>query len=744
MTRRLPRGLLLWGEVPTAANLVGTVATVGLLLWSRLALLASGPWEWDETLFARGVYDFSLAAHFPHPPGFPGWLAVGHLLLPLAGTPLVALQWASALASVVAVWPLAALGRRLAPPAVASTAALLVLLAPGPWLHSVRGFSSVPSAVLALAAAALAVGGLARWRATLFTLLVTAAFLVRPILLPPLGILWLAGAAGVRPRRRLVPGLVAGTAAVVGATWAMAAAEGGWSAMVAAFTAHAGKHFSRLVNNPEGLARLGLVKGSGGPVLAVATVVLVLIGLEVLRRRAGRGPALAWAAVLTVAVLQLVFLQNRTYSRYAVPVQLAAAPLAAAAAAAAAPPAVAALGLGGLALVAAGNAYPLLVEQHAELLPGWWAVDTAHRVASEHDATVVVEPELYPFASYRWYVAGRGAWPTTPAVVLSPWAPEPWAGVDRSYVVATDHPDRYLAPLAGRALSDAGVSNALRPLTQDRFLDAAVIPVPPLPVGPWWPAERTPEGERFMWAAPGAALELPPLPAGTWLDLALAPAPGPAPLEVRVNGDVAASVPGDAGRRNLWLAPELLRADAGNRVVLERAEAYPLPGRDGRPLAVRVFAVRALGPRVPWAGALATVAERARLRCELDGAWSPEHFEGLGDGVWLRPNASLTVPAGAGLLRLRVTAPRPRPPRLEVRVGGRVVAGPVVVGNRAETVVVPLREGDSVHGRVTLQLVSDGFIPAGNGLGADERDLGVVLLGAAFDPPRRVRARWCW
>ena len=105
-----------------------------------LRLLASGPWEWDETIFARGMLDFSLAAHFPQPPGFPGLLALGHLLLPLAGTPYAALQLVSAMASVLALWPLAALGRRVAPPAVATAAALLVLFLPGPWLFSVRGF----------------------------------------------------------------------------------------------------------------------------------------------------------------------------------------------------------------------------------------------------------------------------------------------------------------------------------------------------------------------------------------------------------------------------------------------------------------------------------------------------------------------------------------------------------------------------------------------------------------------------
>ena len=106
---------LLWGVEPLWLDVLLSCGTLLGLLGSRLALLPSGPWEWDETLFARGLMHFELAAHFPHPPGFPGWLALGQVMRLFAGEPLIALQLASALLSVIAVWPLAALGRRTAP-----------------------------------------------------------------------------------------------------------------------------------------------------------------------------------------------------------------------------------------------------------------------------------------------------------------------------------------------------------------------------------------------------------------------------------------------------------------------------------------------------------------------------------------------------------------------------------------------------------------------------------------------------
>ena len=58
-------------------------------------------------LFAAGVLDFDVTRHRPHPPGFPGWIAIGKLLLPLAGDPVLALQIASSLASAVLFWAMA-------------------------------------------------------------------------------------------------------------------------------------------------------------------------------------------------------------------------------------------------------------------------------------------------------------------------------------------------------------------------------------------------------------------------------------------------------------------------------------------------------------------------------------------------------------------------------------------------------------------------------------------------------------
>ncbi len=732
--------LLLFGLKRRWPDAALTAAAAGLLLWSRLALLPSGPWEWDETLFANGIFYFSLAAHYPQPPGFPLWIWIGHLFWKLAPTPLGALQLASSLLSVLALWPLAALGRKIAPPPAAAAAALCVLLLPGPWLHAVRGFSSTPAATFALLAAALLAGGLDGWRATAFSVCVAAAFLIRPILLPGLGLLWLGGVWTVRPVRRLAPGTVIGLAGILGSMAWMVHREGGPGPFLHAFAVHAATHAHNLARNAGGLLELGLVRGVGGPVWAAALALLGAGGLLVWARRRSRAGATLYAGVLAVTILQLVFLQNRTYTRYAVPVQLAAAPLVAGAVAALLPPAGAVAGLGAAALAAGIGSYPLLVEQHAAKLPGWAAVEAGMQTARREGEDVIAEAGLYPFADFLSHVMGGGAPAARPRLALSPWSPETFAGVGRSYLVVTDHPGWYLGSLTGRIWRRRGVSRRLEPFTQGRFLDAAVIEKPPLPVGRWWLPERGPGGGRFMWGSAGAGLILPPLPAGTWIRLEAAPARGDAPLEVRCNGGVVAEIGGGSGRFVRWIAPAALRSVRPNRIVFARGAVYPPGHGDSRPLAVQLFAITTVGPGVPWRGPVATPAERRRLRIGLEGGYPAETFPGIGRGCWLRPRAVLTLPAGAGDVLLRVVAPRPTDPGLAISSGGRVLGRFSGLGPGPSIVHLRLQDGDVRGGEVRLELACRPYNPAAAGAGRDRRDLGIVLLDVDFRPARGSRA----
>ncbi len=728
---RWASSLLLFRLSSWPADLALTLAAVAVVAWVRFAHLANGPWEWDEAAFARAVLDFDLAAYFPHPPGYPGWIALGRVFDAFAPEPLVALQWASAAFSIVALWPLAALGRRVAAPSVAVAAALVVLLAPGPSLYAVRGFSSTAAAVIALAAAAVAAGGLGGFRPTLFTVLVAAALLVRPNLLPPLAVLWLGVAWAVRPRRRLVPGCLIALAMGGAALTAMAAAEGGLGRVVEVFAFHSQRHFSRLVGNLGGFGDLGLVKGLGGGVWAGVLLVGAGIGVRVWWRRVGRRPALLWTAVLCVALGQLVWMQNRTYCRYAVGVQMAIAPLLAATAAVVPPVA----GCGALLAGAAWSGMisrPPLVEQHRDQLAAWRAVEFAEREAGRRGMAVVVESEMHLFASYLWLRDERRGVELPPRV-LTPWDPEPWRGVDRPYLVATVHRQHYPFSLIDRELRWNGVSDRLRPLTQQRFLTAWVIAVPPLPIGDWWPAEIGPDGRWFMWGGATCDLLLPPLPDPTEVEIAFRAAPGAAQLEVSWNGEAVAEVQADDGRSRLRLDARQVRDRDVNRLSFRRATGYPPGGGDPRPLAVQLFEARAVASNLPWAGLMALDTERDRLGIRLEGHHGPEEFPGVGRGVWLTPHAVLEVPAAPGRLELTVWAPRPVAPKTVIRVGGSRIAGPLDIGPRPQRVVVPISE-EAPWERVAIEIDSIAYVPAAAGLGADPRELGIVLSEVHFEP----------
>jgi hypothetical protein len=725
--------LLLFRLANRRFDATATAATALLVFVSRFIYLANGPWEWDETLFARGILHFELAAHFPHPPGFPGWLAIGHVLTPLVGDPLLALQIASAAFSVVALWVLASLGRRVASPAVAAAAALVVLAAPGPWLYAVRGFSSTTASVLALAAAAVAAGGLRGHRLTAFTLLVTASFLVRPNLAPVLAILWIGVSSRVRPLQRLLPGLAYGAAAVVVSVAWMVRAEGGWNAFVEPFLGHSQRHFSRLAGNFGGFGELGLVKGLAGVLPAIVMILVAAVGIVFWARRVGRRQALLWCAVLAVAVSQLLWMQNRTTGRYAVGVQMALAPLIAGAAATL-PPAAGCAGL----LAAAGwlgaRSQPLLEEQHTTQLPAWMAVNRARELALTTGRTVVVESELHPFASYLWHLSEWRGEPV-PQKVLSPWDPEPWGGVDGRWLVVTVHRHFYPDGLFGLEQYWDGVSASLYPLTQQRFLEAWLIEDPPLPVHGWWPRERESDGRSFMWGAPDAELVLPPVGGGGELGLAVRPATGPDPLTLILDGQAVLTLDGESDEHRQWLAMPVDEATRASSLVIKRRRGFPPGGGDSRLLALQLFEIRALVPGSAWTSDLIHPWQRLSVKAELHGAYDAEEFPGAGEGVWLGPGARLDLPATRGTVRLRLWAPRPTPPRTVIQISGRRVAGPLEIHAIPRDFGFEVLPEDVVDGHVSVEILSQPYRPADDG-GGDRRSLGVVLSKVVFEPTK--------
>src|SRR5688500_18621165 len=83
-------------------TLLSLSALVGL---TRFIPLSRGPWDWDEILFCIAVGDYNVAAHQPHPAGFPLFILLGKIARFVADSDFHALQAVNVIASLF-VFPL--------------------------------------------------------------------------------------------------------------------------------------------------------------------------------------------------------------------------------------------------------------------------------------------------------------------------------------------------------------------------------------------------------------------------------------------------------------------------------------------------------------------------------------------------------------------------------------------------------------------------------------------------------------
>jgi hypothetical protein len=728
----------LLGLADRRLDLALTLAAAALLAASRVLLLANGPWEQDEAIFARSVLVFAPAQHFPHPPFFPGWIAAGFMLKPVIGDPLLAFQLLSVAASVAVLWPLAFLGRRVAPPAVALASALAVSFLPGTWVFSVRGFSCTAAALLALGAAAMAVQGLAGLegrRFLVFSLLVAAAFLVRPVLAPLLALLWLAAACGVRPRGHVVLAGATGAALAVVGFLPFVTAAGGPAGFVALFRSHAGEHFGAVEATATRIADLGMVAGLGGVWPAAAAAVLALAGLAAWWRRAGWQLAAVYAALVVGLVLSLLYAHVPTFPRYSVPLLLALAPLLAGALAWL--PAAAGTGVALAAGAASAAAWlPLLLEQHSTRFPMWAAAVTACEQArdAERPTRVLGGRGGWAFVSYcDALMRARGEAGSMPAPDNWPYRFRAPMGAEHWLVVTSAWNDVLPFERTREVVRFEGVSWRAERLSQHRFLTASVVADLPLQRGTWWKPERDGKGRTFAWTSSPASVTLPAAAAREPWVVQVRAARGELPLRVVVNRKLRLLVDGGGRTETHRIPPEVLFTDRENTIELLRDTTYPPNERDRRPLAGALYVIAGGA-----AGAVSVgVGEEQRLR-ELGVALSGFHGrETFRDGVvgrWSQASATIEIPAAAGTLALTLLAPRPGGARTEVWAGGDRVAGPWEVTSAPrsfEVVIAPaLVRGPSLR----LELRTNPYEPPAPP-GRKSRTLGVVVSSLALPDP---------
>ncbi len=673
--------------------------------FSRLLLVPGVPWEQDEALFAATAFDTNIVEHRPHPPGFPLWVGVAKLSRAAAGDPMIGLQLASAVLSVLGVVLLALAWR----PAVGDDAALLgaALFAflPGVWFHAVRAFTTTPALTLLLAAAAV-LWRPGAWAAAGAGLFVGLALGVRPVLLPPAAVLlglglWLRRDG---PRAWLAAAASAAVA-VVAPLAVLVATTGGLRVFLAACREHLGGHTGALHTAPWALPGLGIVRAAGGTAAAALLVAAAAAGAVAVLR--GWRARLAWWLCTGVTAAWLLLAHNRTYPRYTVPLfALLTVPAVAAvvrlagrrAGTAAAALAVAA---------AAAAAWPAVRDQAVEPFPPLEAL----AAVGGGPTTAVVGPGLSPFGD----LANLARWGPGRTVmrdlVRSGVVAESSLPPGLAAVWAAPAPCRWIRPPLGAAREFRCRSGAVARLAQGRYLTA-------------WSGSG---GAVLLEPAKAACTEAgtPPLLRAELLLPAVAP-----------GGRVGLVV--DAGRAGV------LTARGGGRVLGRWPygagtahgvfRPWHVPGIRKHPWRLGLefdspVRIRRVWIEDPAAGAGDLEIPPGALVDGLDGlVWSQglygeEAFSG-GRGRWTGREAVLFLPLAEGQVRLRLLAPRPEPARvtLEVPPG---TERPVTIGASWQEVALPVAAG---HRRVVVVRVDNPFVPAAKDpRSTDTRELGVVV-----------------
>lgn len=323
----------------------------GLTALLRLPFVAHRLWDHDSVQFALGVERYDLAAHQPHPPGYPLYIALLKLFAALGVEPLHGMVALSVLGAALGAGCLVLLVGRLAPAAPERTALLAaVLYAANPllWFYGELPliYALEGGLTVAIAYAVLRMG---EGRAPFLfacALFAVAAGLRQStaVLLAPLFLFGVVAALVRRrlPWRLLFEGAALGAALV--ALWfvPLVREAGGY----AAYRELSGGHFQQLLpytsilygggwpalaHNLEVLVKWavqGLVPAALALcVLAIAAPERIAAGIQSLIRGGGRLPfLLAWAAP-PILFFALFHVTKAGYTLIHLPALLAAAAL---------------------------------------------------------------------------------------------------------------------------------------------------------------------------------------------------------------------------------------------------------------------------------------------------------------------------------------------------------------------------------------------------------------------------------
>ncbi len=317
------------------------LAVAALSFCAHLAWLPRHLEDIDSINFALALRDYDVAAHQPHPPGYPVFvlLARGVAALVAPAVPdastqaAIALSLLAALASLAALLALHAVLRLLIAPPTPLLATSLVASAPMFWITGARPLSDMPGLAGALACHLLilrAARDAARWRDAVVAAVACGlavgirsqvAWLVVPLLA------WLLWRVLMREGFRRTLALGSCALAAVG-VWAvpMVLVTGGTAAYKAALVSQAAEDFEgvpMLVMQP-GVRRLAValvetfVLPWGVWTLAAFVLALAAVGLVGLHRR---GRLATWLVLgFSPYLLYHLLFQETETTRYALPI----------------------------------------------------------------------------------------------------------------------------------------------------------------------------------------------------------------------------------------------------------------------------------------------------------------------------------------------------------------------------------------------------------------------------------------
>jgi Protein of unknown function (DUF2723) len=566
-----------------------------LVAATRLLAAAHSLWEWDETLFCLSLRGFNVAAHHPHPPGFPLYVALGRLFRLFADTDFHALRAVNLLSAMLVFPATYALARAMTLEVMPSIAAgLLTSFFPNVWFYGGTAFSDEPTLALLLFGCALLLRGRTS-RCAYFAgcVVMAAACVMRPQNVLIGAYPWLAG-SWRRPRREAIAGLAI-MAAIIAAFFGAAAYLTGFEAYRTATRLH-GEYVLRVdsYHNParphwfRTLPQFLLDPYNAG---RISAIVAALAAVGVLRfRRPAIESLLTFGPFLVFAMFML---NVETGGRYAITLM----PMLAICAAegtrliadaverrASSPVVSISIQIIIVLLICTRLTrwtLPALAEVRKHDSPPVEAARWVHRHLDRNTTTLYIHGSMGPWSEYLLGDYKRVD-----------------AGDDFSGVSLADTRNAWL--FAEGLSSARGAVNFTRPhgghlfdISRKRYFEVSVRPLASdIAFVDGWYAEESGGGTAWRWMGSHATARLPALHGGKGelaltFNVPLDAEPRKPVVTIAINGTVVDRFAADAHAEKRWIVPA---AASGPNVLMIDVDEAVSPPHDGRHLGLQLMA----------------------------------------------------------------------------------------------------------------------------------------------------------